>query len=502
MAPILTRAQMQEADRIAIEEVGIPSLVLMEVAGRAVADAAAERANGRPILVLSGTGNNGGDGVVAARHLHERGHDVTVVVLGDPDAASPDMVAQLAMAARLGIAPEIVSGSDAALDVASLVERHGIVIDALFGTGLARAIEGWRAEVIEVVDASDAEIVAVDLPSGIDADTGAVLGVAFHADVTVTFQFPKFGHVLYPGRERTGELRVVDIGIPPSRLGDVRPFGEIVTGDVLSEAWPPRSADSHKGTYGHLLVVAGAPDRPGAALLAGRAALRSGAGLVTIASDAETIARIAGALDELMGLSLGASITSGAILDALETRTALAIGPSLDPATLAPVIRDVLERAKCPAVVDAGALAALGTDLAWLRRRTYPTVLTPHPGEMARLFGGDARSVQSDRVGVARRVAEASGATVVLKGASTVIAGPDGRVGVILTGNPGMATGGSGDVLAGIVGALLAQGADAELAARAGAEAHGQAGDRAEADVGEVSLSASDLIRALAEVLR
>ncbi len=493
MTQILTRAQMQEADRIAIEEVGIPSLVLMEVAGRAVADVAERRARGRSVLALAGTGNNGGDAVVAARHLKERGLDVTLVVLGDEEAASPDLQAQLHMARALGITPEVLAGSEAPLELGPLVERHPVLLDGLFGTGLSRPIAGWRAEAIEIADASRAEIVAIDVPSGIDADTGAVLGVAFHAAATVTFQCPKFGHVLFPGRAHAGELSVADIGIPPSRLVEVAPFGEVIEDDVVREAWPARADDTHKGTYGHLLVVAGARDRPGSMLLAGRAALRAGTGLVTVASDDETIRRCAGAFDELMGRSLGATITADAVLAALEGRTALAIGPSLDPDPA--LVQSILTRARVPAVVDAGAAAALGPDPSWLAGRTFPTILTPHPGEMAKMLGTDTRVIQKDRVGVARTVARSTGAFVVLKGASTVVASPDGRAGVSLRGNAGMSTGGAGDVLTGIAGALLAQGVDGELAARAAVQAHARAGDRAAAEVGEVRLVASELIR-------
>lgn len=499
MTSVLTREEMQQADRIAIEEVGIPSLVLMEVAGRAVADAAEECASGRPVLALAGTGNNGGDAVVAARHLRERDVDVTLVVLGTEDKLSDDCRAQLQMADRLGLTAEYLSGRPATLELPSLLARHPVVIDGMFGTGLGRAIEGWRREVIEIVRGSEAQVVAVDLPSGIDANTGAVQGAAFFAEVTVTFQFPKLGQLLFPGRAHCGALRVADIGIPPSRVREMGPLCELLTDDLIGQACPPRAADTHKGTYGHLLVVAGTPDRPGSSLLAGRAALRTGAGLVTIASSDAAVARIAPVLDELMGLSLGDRIEVAPILEALERRTALAIGPSLD--LTADFVRALLEGAQVPAVVDAGAVTPLGSDLGWMKARSFPTVLTPHPGEMARLIDGDSHAVQQDRIGVARAVAERSGAFVVLKGASTVVVSPDGRVGITTRGNAGMASGGMGDALTGVIGALLAQGVEPELAARTGVQLHGAAGDRAAAKVGEPSLVASDLIRSLPEVL-
>jgi ADP-dependent NAD(P)H-hydrate dehydratase / NAD(P)H-hydrate epimerase len=494
MTTILTRAQMQAADRIAIEEVGIPSLVLMEVAGRAVADVAESRADKRRVVALAGTGNNGGDAVVAARHLKERGADVTLVVLGDEAGASRDMAAQLAMARALGIVAVVLEGQRAVVEIERFA-RRSLLIDGIFGTGLTRPIDGWRADAIQIADASAAEVVAIDVPSGIDADTGAVFGVAFHAAATVTFQCPKYGHVLFPGRAHTGELTIADIGIPQSRLEGVSPYGEVIEDAIVSEAWPVRALDTHKGTYGHLLVIAGAPDRPGAMLLAGRAALRAGTGLVTVASDAETIRRTACTFDELMGRSLGDAITARAVIDALEKKTALAIGPSLEPDPR--VVREILTHAAVPVVVDAGAVVALGADPSWLASRTYPTILTPHPGEMAKILGGDTNAVQSDRVGVARAVAQTTGAYVVLKGASTVVASPDGRVGIAVRGNAGMATGGAGDVLTGIIGALLAQGVEPELAARAGVQAHAWAGDRAAAKSGEARVVASDLIAEL-----
>jgi NAD(P)H-hydrate epimerase len=261
------------------------------------------------------------------------------------------------------------------------------------------------------------------------------------------------------------------------------------------------------GGGGHLeserqAVVAGTPDRPGAALLAARAARRAGAGLVTLASDRETVARVAPVLDELCGLSLGEAMTVGSIIKALETRTALAIGPSLEPGrALSALVRAVLEEAAVPVVVDAGAVVSLGPDLGWLKGRTYPTVLTPHPGEMGTIVGLSSAAVQRDRLAVARAVSDRSGACVILKGASTVVASPDGSVDIIMAGNAGMATGGSGDVLTGIVGALLARGVDARTAAGAGALVHARAGDRALARIGSTGLVASDLIGTLPEVI-
>lgn len=500
MIPVLTGAQMRTLDQTAIETIGIPSMVLMETAGKAVAEAVNRCLDGvedgPPVLALVGGGNNGGDAVVAARHLENEGHEVTLVLLVEPATARGDLAAQLAIADKLEtpllVLPEAIDDEG----LQTLFADHSVVIDGLFGTGLSRPIEGLAARLIAALNDADNPVVAVDIPSGVHADTGQILGVAVEATTTVTFALPKLAHVLYPGRAHAGAIEVVDIGIPYQLLEGIDPKVTLVEPDELELALPPREADSHKGTFGHLLVVAGSPDRPGAALLAGRAALRSGAGLVTIGSDDETIRRVAGALDALMGESLGEGLPSAqAVLEALATRTALAIGPSLPPGpALGALIRDVVEAAQVPVLIDAGALNVLGPDPGWLRARAFETVLTPHPGEMARMLGVDAAAVQGDRLGVARRMADATGAVVVLKGASTVVAEPDGSVGVITAGNPGMATAGAGDVLTGVIGGLLAQGVAARVAARAGTLLHASAGDRYAALYGEARLTATDLI--------
>ena len=498
---------MVALDRLTIDEVGIPALVLMEVAGRAVADAAFAQFidDELPVLALAGTGNNGADAVVAARHLHERGVPVEIAVLGSKDRLTPDAQTQLEIAERLGLSITFAEGASTADEVDEWLSSCGTVIDGLFGTGLSRPIEGWLADVIDVInDRDDLAVVAVDIPSGVDADTGQILGRAVVADVTVTFQYPKVGHVQHPGRARSGDLEIADIGIPPSRLPTVEPRFHLISADRLREAFVPRDGASHKGTYGHLLVVAGAPDKPGAALLAGRAALRAGVGLTTVASDRETIARLAPSLEALMGLSVGLHRPDAAdVIEALSTRTALAIGPSLapDPRTVE-LVKAVLQASRVPVVLDAGALSALGTDHQWLRDREAPTVLTPHPGEMARLTGLDTAAVQSNRMRVAVDLAAASGATVVLKGAGTVVAHPDGTAGVVVAGNAGMATGGTGDVLTGIIGALLAQGVEAGIAAEAGALLHALAGDDAAETDGEAGLTAPDLLPAIRAVIR
>jgi NAD(P)H-hydrate epimerase len=447
MVPLLTASEMREMDRLAIEEIGIPSVVLMETAGRAVANLVHERSVlGTSVLVLCGLGNNGGDGIVAARHLLNQDHPVTVVLLGNPDRASADLRSQLEIAGRLGIDPLLLDADRASDDLALLLNEHDVAIDAIFGTGLSREVEGVAKTAIEALNDAPALVISVDLPSGVDADTGQLCGVAVEADLTVTFALPKLGHVLYPGRAHAAETMVVDIGIPYALLERVQPKAELLDSSVIEPLWARRHPDTHKGTYGHLLVVGGCPERPGAALLTSRAALRVGAGLVSLGSDIETVRRLAPALDELMGLGLGAEfVESSHVIDAVKERSALAIGPSL-PVTseTGAMVREVLEQVSVPAVVDAGALQSLGERPAWLSQRKAPTVVTPHPGEMAGLLGCGSKVVQSDRVKAARELSDLTRAVVVLKGASTVIADPLGGVSVIGEGNAGMATAGMG----------------------------------------------------------
>lgn len=499
MIPLLAADEMQQLDRWAIDELGIPALVLMESAGRAVAAATtalleALDASG-PVLALAGPGNNGGDAVVAARILSSRGVATRIVLVGDPTRQSPDLIRELAIAEQLGL--RATPFSPATFD--AILGAHPVVIDGLFGTGLARPLTEDFKTVVEMLAKSPAKVVAADIPSGIDANTGAVLGVAVRADVTVALGFAKLGHALPPGRAHAGRLEVADIGIPPVLLGRLPLVAGRLEAAELRGAFPPRALDAHKGSFGHVLVVGGRPDRPGSALLAGRAALRIGAGLVTVGSDGETVCRLAPALVELMGASVGAPrIEDQAVLALIEDKDALVIGGSLDGAAAdRAAIREILGRAKVPAVIDAGALDAFAQDLGALAARSAPSILTPHPGEAARLLGTSVPHIQADRLRAARVLAERSHAIVVLKGASTVIAAPGGAASILTEGNPGMATAGTGDVLAGMIGGLLATGVAPLLAARAGAFVHGLSGDLAKEAVGEPSLIASDLLASL-----
>jgi NAD(P)H-hydrate epimerase len=498
---------MRDIDRAAIQGLGIPSLFLMERAGAAVAEAAGAMASpqGR-ILVLCGAGNNGGDGFVAARLLREAGREVRAVALAAPERTSPDARATRRQAEEAGVRVE-EAGALGSLDAGP----GDVVVDAVLGTGLTRAADGRFAEAIErirLLRERGARVLAVDVPSGLSADTGRPLGPVVSADRTVTFAFPKKGLALHPGAELAGDVSVVDIGIPPEAPQRIPPTAEILTEPEARALVPPRRPEAHKGDAGRVLVVAGSPGKTGAAHLALTGALRGGAGLVTLAARPEVLPLALAGRPEAMSHALPGQGALGrddlpALVAAAQGADALVVGPGIPrgPGT-GPLVRDLLEKVRLPAVLDADALNALAEHpgLVAIVARGAPLVLTPHPGEMARLLGAGVDEVQADRLGIAQRKAREWGAVVVLKGARTVVADPDGVPAVVLTGNPGMATGGTGDVLSGLVGALLAGRIPARDAARAAAWVHGRAGDLAARRHGQRGLLAGDLAEALGDV--
>ncbi len=503
---ILTAEAMREVDRMAIEDYGIPSLVLMENAAIGVADAIAERfPRAAAVLIVCGPGNNGGDGLALARHLDIRGYRVRVVLAAAGREPAGDAGLQLAICRRQGLSIEEAGGREAP---AALVERHrdcDLVVDALFGTGLKRALEGEFAALVEAINRLPAPRVAVDLPSGLSGSTAAVPGPCVGADLTVTFAAPKLPHVFPPAAESVGEVVVTDLGIPRELVARAASDLELLEAEELAPALAPRRRGGHKGDYGHVLVVAGSPGKAGAAVLTARGAVRSGAGLVTVAVPETVLGVVDAASVESMSQPLpvtGAGALAdeavAAVLAAVEGKDALALGPGLGqlPDTAAAIRRIALET-DLPLVLDADGLNAFGGALASLAERRGETVLTPHPGELARLLGVSTAEVVGDRVGAARRAAELAGAIVALKGHRTLVADPLGGVAVNPTGNPGMATGGSGDVLTGMIAALAGQGMGAALAARLGVYLHGLAGDLAARERGEISLSAGDLVERL-----
>jgi ADP-dependent NAD(P)H-hydrate dehydratase / NAD(P)H-hydrate epimerase len=494
MLPVLTAAQMRDADRRTIEG-GVPGATLMDQAGASVARVVRERYPApRRIAVLCGKGNNGGDGFAAARHLRDRQPEV--VLIGRRDDVKGDAALHLERMEAAGIALLEVPDESAWREARAEVGHAGLVIDALLGTGLREGASGLTGRVIEEVARwVTAPIVAVDIASGLSSDTGEVPGPALRADVTVTFAAPKHGHVLPPSCDRTGELIVADIGIAvePTSLG-------LIQAADAARAYPPRRPDAHKGDFGRVLAVAGSVGKSGAAVLCGTAALRAGAGLVTVATPAEVQPVVAAARAELMTEPLPADRLARC-LELAAGADAVVLGPGLGTGARG-LARGLAAAVAVPLAIDADGLNALAPASAHAWPRARATVLTPHPGEMARLLGLTTAEVQADRLAAARALAGTTGAVVVLKGQRTVVARPDGFAAVNPTGNPGLAKGGTGDVLAGIVGALLARGCDAWTAAVAAVFVHGRAGDLAAARTGVESLLAGDVVDALGEAIR
>ena len=509
---ILTAAQMREADRRTIEEIGLPSRVLMENAGREVAavlSATFDDLTDSSVAIVCGRGNNGGDGLVVARVLHDKGVDVTVFLVGRVADVQGDARANLESLARLGgSVVEILDAQAWDLHVTE-ISASDLIVDALFGTGLRDPLQGMLETVVADMNATGLPIVSVDLPSGLSADVHDVVGPTVQATVTVTLGAPKLPLILPPAERWAGELVVADIGIPQQIIDGLDgPRLELLTRDALRRLLQPRPADVHKGDMGRVLLVAGSPGTTGAARLAAMAALRSGCGLVTLATPRSCQAILASMAPEY--LTLGLAETTDGALDAAATDESLqtpadvlAVGPGLGtaPETIQ-LVRDLVARRTCPLVLDADGLNAFIDDPGALQGSDGPDlVITPHPGEMARLVGATSTEVQANRVEVAGTFATTHEVIVVLKGHRTLVATPDGRVYVNPTGNPGMATGGTGDVLTGMIAAWIAQLLDAEAACRLSAYLHGLAGDLAEADEGEVALIASDLVDRLGDAV-
>ena len=512
MRPIFTAAEMRALDARAIRDLGMPGFHLMDAAGSGAAALIGRwlaPIRGRRIVVVCGKGNNGGDGFVVARRLRARGAAVTVFLTARREEVQGD--AAEALAGWRGRVEAIDAGPDPGALVRAL-ERAEAVVDALLGTGLTGPARGQAAAAIEAINEAGRRgipVIALDLPSGLSSDHGALLGPTVKATRTVTFAGLKRSLLLHPAAALAGPVDVVDIGVSEAEAARGVTTWRLEAADVRRH-FPAREADAHKGRFGHLLIVAGSLGKTGAAVLAARAALRSGVGLCTVATPASQQPIVAAQAPEYMTEALpetaaGSLALAGRerILELAHRMDAVALGPglSLQPETqeLARLLVAEVER---PLVADADALSALAGHLDLLRRALGPRALTPHPGEMARMLGGSVDSVQGDRLEVARSFGREHRVALALKGAGTAIGGPDGRVVVNPTGNPGMAKGGSGDVLTGIVGALLARGLDPVAALEAGCYLHGLAGDLTAAERGEIAMIAGDIVEKLPAALQ
>ncbi len=509
---ILTGASMREADRRTIREVGIPASVLMESAGRAAVRTMVERIEdleSRSIVIVCGKGGNGGDGLVVLRTLANLGYDARAIVLAPFEALSAEALDNLQAALKLGLSVESAPAADSWSDVLAQIASADVVVDALFGTGLTEPPRAFHRHVIEDLNSLETFRVALDVPSGLSSDSGVVHGVAFDADLTIAFAAPKVCHFLSPASELCGEVAVVEIGIPPRFLESATPRLETLEPSILAEALPRRRPVSHKGTFGHLLILAGSLGKTGAAVMAAEAALRAGVGLVTVASAKSAIPIMAPQIPEAMWEALPETESGAVSIEAaprlrelLRERQAFAVGPGLGTEDeTVDLICEIVAASEIPTVVDADGLNAFAR-----KPGSIPSgralALTPHPGEAGRLLGTSAKEVENDRLTAVRRLAQSTKAHVLLKGRRTLVSDPSGNVLVNLTGNAGMATGGTGDVLTGIVGSLLAQGIDVEEALPLGAHVHGLAGDLGAAEIGQTSLVATDLIGKLPAALR
>lgn len=515
---VLGSSQMRAADEAAIETLGLPSAVLMECAGvetaRAIADAVGPLP-GRRVLVLCGRGNNGGDGMVVARRLDGLEAFVQVLLLGDESKLSGDAQLQWSILRRLGLAAESCDESGWAAAAERLDARHwDFVVDAMLGTGTRGALEGLFARVAQDLNASDLPVVAVDVPTGLSGDSAEVAGAAVQASLTVALAAPKLCHVFAPAMSHCGDVAVVDIGIPESCLSaglGEEPGLELVEDELVADLiaeLADRPEDSHKGTWGHAVVLGGQAASPGAPALAGRAALIAGAGLVSVAAPAPCTTAIAAQAAELMHLPLPADAEGAVSAEAraeslLERASALAAGPGLGTgAGAAALLAALLEGAEVPVVLDADALNLLASSGRLPEPRAErPLILTPHPGELRRLAAGlglgeAGLDSMDERLRVARELAERHDCLVVVKGFRTVIVPPEGAALVNPTGGPALATAGSGDVLTGLVTGLLAQGLEPLAAAVAAVHLHGRAGDLAELELGQMAVTASSLLEA------
>jgi len=510
---LVTADEMRRMDRMTIEDFGIPGLVLMENAGRQAADILLETFSSRASIdvgVAAGRGNNGGDGFVIARVLASRGCSVTVYVLSSRERITGDALENLALIEAMDIEILWLASEVELLRVEARMSAHDVLVDALLGTGLNQEVRGLYRMAIDILNRSKKPIVSVDLPSGLDADTGTPLGCCVQAHTTVTFAFPKIAHLLLPGSVYTGHLHVVDIGIPPMVAERVAPRHAWLGIRDFSDVARIRHPETHKGKTGHCLLVAGSKGKAGAAGLAGRGALRSGAGLLTLACPASIQPVLHGFLMEAMTEALPE--TPDGVLDAAGLRFLLELAAGKDVLALGPgigqreptvrLVRELVVESPIPLVIDADGLNALAGDPSILRRAKHPAVLTPHPGEMARLVGAAVSDIQRDRIGHARKMAEGYGCYVLLKGARSLVALPDGFVYVNPTGNPGMAAAGMGDVLTGMVAGFMAQGYGQQASCAAAVYLHGLCGDRLAREKGPRGFFASELADVLPTLFR
>lgn len=512
MQKVVTASEMQAIDRSAIEDFGIPGLVLMENAGLAAACLIHEKVSDlmeKKILIVCGKGNNGGDGFVIARHLFIDGVTVDVLLLGKRKQLKADARVNADIAFKMGIPIHEVSEKNLK-DQNHLFRHCHIIVDALFGTGLSKPAAGLYAKVIKKINAAKKYVVAVDIPSGWDSDSGRAIGPAVQANITAALALLKRSHLLFPAAEYMGEVQILDISIPHAATETQDITVAWLEQEDVQSMLPKRPTNTHKGDYGHALVVAGSKGKGGAAGLTALAALRAGAGLVTLAVpescyqalEFHPLETMTAALPETKSGSLSTQAID-AILKHLEGKNALVIGPGLSTEKeTVKLLAALLPQVECPLVIDADGINGLGKSGALIDRIRTETVLTPHPKEMSRLSGWSVPDILDQRIERTQEFAQQHHVTLLLKGARTLIGFADGTVLINPTGNPGLATAGSGDVLTGLIAGLVAQGLSVPSAAAAGAFIHGMAGDLYAEAHHEIPLIAGDLLNTIPEAFK
>lgn len=511
---VATAEQMQELDRKSIETYKIPGIVLMENAGRGAAEVISKTfpdIQRWKVAVISGKGNNGGDGFVIARHLMNQGVSVKVFLLTDPRALRGDAETNYQIFYRMKGEVLPVPSSKDFQKIKKDLEKFDLLVDGIFGTGLDAEVRGYYREVIDHLNTLKKPMVAIDIPSGLDANTGKPFGTAIKATLTITFGLPKIGLLISPGLDYAGKVKVIDIGIPKKLVDEEKIQTFLLEGDEVRH-WASirRPPETHKGDYGHLLVLAGSVGKTGAAAMACEAALRMGAGLVTLA--------IPKSLNPIMEMKLTEVMTEplpetpkqtlslraySSILRLCENKSAVVIGPGIGTfkETQALILK-LVKSIEIPMIIDADGITALSTQSKIFPLVNRNLVLTPHPGEMARLIRSTPKEIQADRIGISRNFAQSNHLYLVLKGHRTLIATPKGDIFINPTGNPGMASGGTGDVLTGMIGGLVCQGLDILTSLQISVYLHGWAGDEVAREIGEKSLVATDILRKIPTLLQ
>lgn len=495
---VVTSTEMANIDRLTIEQYGVHSLVLMERAALSVAKHIMEF-NPENVIVLAGPGNNGGDGIALGRILKNKIKNIRIFQLFPEEKLSQDCKIQLDIAKKFGVEVKERYPQE------EEIFKADIIVDAIFGTGLKKPIEGEFAEFIKKLNIIEKKILSVDIPSGVSSDTGEILGVALKSKITVTFGLPKTGHLLYPGRDYVGKLYIEDIGFPKELIESEDLKISTIDKDFACSLIPPRPYYSHKGRYGHVLVIAGSTGKTGAALITAKSALRTGSGLVTIAVPvALKIVFQSKALEEMiLPLACTAHTLSKEALPEImsflnERANSVAFGPGVGVNEhIEAILKELILKSPCPMVIDADGITVLSKIKDTLKDASSEIVLTPHPGELSRLINISIKEIEKKRIDIAKNTAKEMNVTVVLKGVPTVIANPEGKIYINTTGNPGMATGGSGDVLTGIIASFIGQGLSPFDASLLGVYIHGLSADIAVTLKGFHGLIAGDIIDAL-----